>query len=125
MKYVTSILFVLTIATSCVAKADVMTVRQLKELIDEGSAGKAIAVAYVNGTVDGMVGLDFAQQNEGKRYPEFCKFRDARIKGEPLKNPAYRTEELVRAWENSGQSMDVPAADFVLAFLTAQYGCAK
>lgn len=125
MKYLIMLVLITTLIYSSLATADVMTVKQLKEMIDKGPVGKAVAVAYVNGAVDGMVGLDFLKQKERGDKPEFCKFGDAKVNKTPLRNPAYRTEDLVNAWEKDGAPMDTPAVDFVLAFLSAQYGCKK
>lgn len=119
------LVFLIALFISFAARADVMTVGQLRDMVQSGGAGELAAVAYVNGAVDGMVGLDFLHQKERGSKPEFCKFRDARLRGKPLPHPAYRTKELLAAWEKQGQSMDTPAVDFVLAFLSAQYGCAK
>lgn len=116
-----ALLFVLSAASS----AQVMTVQNLKELSEQGSEGERAAVAYVNGAVDGMVGLDFIFQKERNAKPEFCKFSEAKRSGNPIKHPAYRTKELIASWERAGYPMDTPAVDFVLAFLTAQYGCKK
>lgn len=123
LRMVSALATCLGLLLSLPSHADVMTVGQLEKLIQSGPSGEVAAVAYVNGAVDGMVGLDFLHQKERGSKPEFCRFRDARLKGRPLPHPAYRTKELVAAWKKQGKPMDTPAVDFVLAFLSGQYGC--
>jgi hypothetical protein len=45
--------------------------------------------------------------------------------GKPIRHPAYKTKELVAAWERQGYPMHTSVVDFVLAYMTQQYGCKK
>lgn len=104
-------------------RAEMMTVQDLKKFLAKGEAGELAATSYVNGVVDGMLGLDSLHQKERKTPKEFCRFYEAQKAGKPIRHPAYRTRELVNAWEKQGHPMNTLAVDFVLAFMTAQYGC--
>jgi hypothetical protein len=107
------------------AYSQLMTVQNLKELLAKGHEGEVAATAYVQGTVDGMLALDSLHQKEKALPSEFCKFKASFQKGRPETHPAYRTKELVAAWERQGLPMQTLAVDFVLAFMTAQYGCSS
>lgn len=101
-----------------------MTVGQLKDMIDQGPAGKVAAVAYVQGTVDGLLGMDSLLKKELGKKPEFCKFFEMGERGS-VEHPATKTEFLVIKWEESGQRMNTLAVDMLIMYMTAQYGCPR
>ena len=116
---------VILLAWSAVASPQLMTVRNLEELIAQGPGGEAVAVGYVQGVIDGMLGMDSLYQKEKRLPPEFCRFFDSYKKGKPERHPAYRTKELVATWKREGAPMDTIAVDMVLAHLSAQYTCKR
>ena len=105
--------------------ADLMTVKDLDDLIARGATGEVAAVSYVQGVVDGMLGIDSLHQKERHTPPEFCRFFDSYKRGKPETHPAYRTKEIVAAWKQQGAPMSTPAVDMVLAYLSAQYSCKR
>ena len=108
-----------------VATAQLMSVKHLKDFIAQGPNGELTATAYVQGVTEGILGMDSLYQKEKKLPPEFCKFYEASAQGKPIRHPAYRTKEIVAAWEKQGLPMTTPAVDMVLAFMTSQYGCKR
>src|SRR5690606_7341406 len=107
------------LATVCMlatgaASAEVMTVTQLREMLERGDQGDLAATAYMQGVMDGMIGMDALNHNQYGRPFEFCGLQDVQ---RPVRHPAYRTEELVRAWEVAGYPMEVPVVDLVLSLL--------
>jgi len=110
----------LSLIATGAASAEVMTVSQLREMLARGDQGELVATAYMQGVMDGMIGMDALNQNEYGRPLEFCELHDVQ---RPVRHPAYHTEELVTAWERSGHPMEAPVVDLVLSYFTAQYGC--
>ena len=118
-----AVILISALGGSRICQAEMMSVRQLKELFESGPQGELAAVSYVNGTIDGMLAIDSLHQKERKLPPEFCAFDQAKRTGKSIKHPAYRTREFLVAWEREGKPMDAIAVDFVLAILDSQYGC--
>lgn len=110
---------------STLCSAELMTVKHLKDFIAQGPSGELAATAYVQGVMEGMLGMDSLYQKEKKLKPEFCKFYEAQAQGRPERHPAYHTKQIVAAWEKQGLPMTTLAVDMVLAFMTAQYGCRR
>ena len=108
-----------------IANAQLMSVKHLKDFIAQGSNGELTATAYVQGVMEGMLGMDSLYQKEKKLPPEFCRFFEAYTQGKPQRHPAYRTKEIVAAWEKQGLPMTTSAVDMILAFMTSQYGCTR
>jgi hypothetical protein len=103
------------------AHAELMTVNMLKEMLQKGSIGELAATTYVQGVVDGMLGMDSVLQKEGKMPPEFCGIHGPSSSGIPIQHPAYHTRPLVSSWERQGYPMDAPAVDMVLSYMTKQF----
>jgi hypothetical protein len=104
-------------------QAEILTVNQVKTLLEDGEIGRAAAIAYIQGVTDGILAMDsLAHKETGKPY-EFCKLHEAYASGTPEKHPAYQTKRLVSAWEKNGYPMETLAVDMMLGFLTRQYGC--
>ena len=105
------------------ASAEIMSIGQVAGLMDRGAAGEVAAVSYVNGLVDGIMGME-ALHNKEKGVPfEFCKIQEAHASGTPIQHPAFETKEIIRLWKQSGQPMDTLAVDVILGYLTWKYGC--
>ena len=119
------IVFCLLISFCNISNADMFTVGQLRDLIQQGEAGETIAVSYVQGVVDGMIGLDSALHIEKGIPYDFCKFHESFKQGKPEKHPAFKTKWLVSGWEKQGFPMNKPAIDMVINYLDANYGCKK
>lgn len=102
-----------------------MSVKHLKDFIAQGPSGELTATAYVQGVMEGMLGMDSLYQKEKKLKPEFCRLYEAHAQGRPERHPAYRTKEIVAAWEKQGLPMTTTAVDMVMVFMTAQYGCRR
>jgi hypothetical protein len=116
---------ILLLVCSSFASGQLMSVKDLKDLIARGPDGELGATSYVQGVVDGMLGMDAVNQKEKKLPAEFCRFLESYKRGKPERHPAYRTKQLVTAWEKEGFSMNAPAVDMVLSFMTSQYGCKR
>ena len=111
-------------AISTQAEARLMTVGDLQSLIQKGPKGEAAAVAYVQGAVAGLLGMDSMLQKEQGTDPAFCGIADIKQKGGSIPNPAKHTKQLVASWRRQGvKPMSTSAVDMVIAYLTAQYGC--
>lgn len=105
------------------AQAEVMTIGQVKKLLNSGKTGEAAAIAYVQGITDGMLGMEALHHKEKGLPFEFCKFQEAHKLGKPILHPAYQTRKIVEAWEREKQPMSTIMVDVMLMYLTAQYGC--
>lgn len=105
------------------ASAEVMTVRQVKELMQRGKLGELAATSYAQGVFDGMLAMEYLYRKETGKAREFCGIIDAHKSGTPIRHPAYRTKELLRVWEQLGRSMDAVFTDLALNYMSAQYGC--
>lgn len=105
------------------AKADLMTVGQLKGLLDQGDIGELIVTSYIQGVIDGMLAMETMHIRDHETPQEWCRLSDAARAGKPLRHPAFRAVEMVGAWERAGQPLDVIAIDMVLSFMDANYGC--
>jgi hypothetical protein len=111
---------VLFASTPTQVSAEVMTVQQLRDLIDKGMSGEALATSYFQGVVEGMFAMDSLRKKErGAKY-DFCKIYG---NNKPIRHPAYETKRLVKLWESRGYSMSTLAPDMILMYLTRQYGC--
>lgn len=104
------------------ASTDLMTVRNLDELIQSGQAGELAATAYVQGAVDGLLAMDALLEKEDGKKPEFCGFFE-QARQSPIEHPAKKTKRLVQMWKKSGQSMDTLAVDMLIMHLTARFAC--
>lgn len=107
------------------AQAELMTVKQLKDLLGAGKAGEAAAVSYVQGVTDGMLGMESLHKKERGTPLEFCKLHEASAKGQPMQHPALQTKNIVGAWERSKQPMNTLVVDMMLMYLSAKYGCSQ
>lgn len=105
------------------ASAQLMTVGQLKEMLSKGPQGELAATAYVQGVVDGMLGMESLHNKERGTPFEFCRLHDAKKNGKQVRHPAQYTPQLVSAWEKERKTMDTLAVDMVLSFLSSQYSC--
>lgn len=104
--------------------ADLMTVKDLKVMIASGDAGKSAAIGYVQGVVEGMIGMDSLYHKEKGLPYEFCKLHPlSNPKVKTIEHPAFQTEKIVNAWENQKQPMETQAVDMILMWLTGSYGC--
>lgn len=111
-------------ASTAAAHAQTMTVGDLQSLIDKGKPGEALATAYVQGVVDGLLAMENMHRRGLIHSREFCKLKDAYTAGTPALHPAYRTVEIVQRWRQAGQPMTAIAPDMVLSLLSGpQYGC--
>jgi hypothetical protein len=108
---------------SSAANADVMTVRNLKEVLQLGPTGEVVVTSYVQGVVDGMLAIESMQARDHATPREFCKIHEAQKAGVPIQHPAYRAVEIVNRWEAEGLPLEALAVDMVLSFLDSQYGC--
>lgn len=108
------------------AQARLMTVGDLDSLIAKGSKGEVAAVAYVQGTAAGLLGMDSMLQKEQGTDPAFCGVADLKREGKSISNPAQHTKQLVDAWKRQGaRPMSTSAVDMVVAYLEGQYGCSS
>jgi hypothetical protein len=105
------------------ASGDLMTVAQVKVLLNSTEKDQAMAAAYMQGLVEGMLGLASAQAKEQKAPTEFCGFFALVKRGEKFQHPAYGINQTINAWERAGLPMQAPAADLVLSYLEGQFGC--
>ncbi len=109
---------------SPITHAELMKVQDLRGLLDLGEGGEAIVTAYVQGVIEGMVGLDSLRKKERNSPYDFCKMHADLGKGQPAQeHPASKARFLVITWEKNGYPMDTLAVDMVLAFMTQKYGC--
>lgn len=114
------------VAVSTQAQARLMTVGDLQNLIDKGPKGEAAAVAFVQGTVEGLLGMDSMLQKEQDTDPAFCGVADLKAEGRSMPRVASHTKQLVAAWKQQGvKPMSTPAVDMVVAYLEGQYGCGR
>ena len=111
--------FVLLLCCATPAAAEMMTVQHLKDMIAKGGDGEAAAVGYIQGVVDGMLGMDALHQKERGTPREFCGFGGANAP----RHPAYYTKQLVVAWEQQQRAMNTLAVDMALAYLSARHAC--
>ena len=103
------------------SNAEQMTVDQMKLMLDEkGKLGELGATSYVHGVVDGLIAMESMRRNGSIRPKEFCRVFDA---GAPAEHPAFRTREIVMAWQKAGKPMSTSAVDVVLSFMSGEYGC--
>nr|WP_156889298.1 hypothetical protein [Halomonas sp. 1513] len=105
------------------ATAELMSVKDVKDFFSQGDQGRTIGVSYSQGVFDGLISMEGARRHEGKDGEEFCGLFDAYERGEPVRHPAYRTEELIDAWEQHGRDMEAAFGDLALSYLSGQYGC--
>jgi hypothetical protein len=110
-------------AISIAATDDVMTVAQVKVLLNSTEKNQAMATAYMQGLVEGMLGLASAQAKEQEAPKEFCGFFALVEQGEKVRHPAHGINQTINAWERAGFPMQAPAVDLVLSYLEGQYGC--
>lgn len=111
------------IVFSSSVNAEILTVRQIKELIQKGGSGEQVAAVYADGVVAGLLALASTQRMESGVLSEFCDFFEAADEGRPLPNPALNVKALVSAWERQGRDMDVVFAELMMNYMSAQYGC--
>ncbi|HZH08938.1 MAG TPA: hypothetical protein VEZ24_01065 [Microvirga sp.] len=102
-----------------------MTINQVKELLGKGQLGELAATSYSQGVFDGLLAMEYLRRAETGEAREFCGIIDAERTGQPVNHPAFRTRELVLAWEKQGRSMAVGFPDLALNYLSAQYGCSN
>lgn len=121
-KVVASLIFGLC-AMSLSAKADMMTVEQLKKLLAQGKPGEALATSYVQGVADGMLAMETMRRKSLLRSKEFCQFYEQQEAGHPLPHPAFYTRQIVERWEAAKRPMNTIAVDMVLSYLSGSYGC--
>lgn len=82
-----------------------------------------MGTSYSQGVFDGLISMEAARRHEGKGGDELCGIFEAYEQGESIRHPAYRTEELIEAWESHGRDMGAPFGDLALSYLSGQYGC--
>lgn len=117
-RLLTTILFISFTAQT--SYAEIMTVEQLRNMISkQGQVGEVAATSYFQGVVEGMMAMEAMRRNGLMRDKEFCKLFDA----VNTQHPAYRTKQVIAAWEREGKPMETIAPDMVLSFLSSQYGC--
>lgn len=105
------------------ASAELMSVSDIKGFFAQGDQGRTIGVSYSQGVFDGLISMEGARRHEGRGGDEFCGLFDAYERGEQVRHPAYRTEELIDAWEQHGRDMEAAFGDLALSHLSGQYGC--
>lgn len=115
----------LALAPLSSAHADVMTVRQVRDLFAKGQLGELAATSYAQGVYDGLITMETLRRSETGEQREFCGLYAAYKSGRPVEHPAARTRELLDTWEKQGRSLDVVFGDLALNYLSAQYGCPK
>lgn len=120
-----NILLLAGLLTVLPAQAELMTMRQLKDMLGASKAGEAAAVSYVQGVTDGMLGIESLHNKEHRTPLEFCKLHEASAKGQPMQHPALQTRNIVAAWERSKKPMDTLVVDVMLMYLSAKYGCSN
>ena len=106
-------------------QAEVMNVEQVKELLKRGELGEISAIAYVQGVMDGMIAMEYLNRSKSTPSQEFCKLIDANAAGRPIQHPAFKTKEIVAAWEREGRPMTTIIPDVVLSYFDKQFGCPK
>lgn len=108
------------------ASAQLMTVKDLDDMVTRGGKpGEVAAVAYVQGVMDGMIGMDSLHQKEQHTPPEFCRFSESYKHGKPELHPAFRAKEIISAWKQDGYPMNTLAVDMILTYLSSEYGCKR
>jgi hypothetical protein len=119
-----SILLALLLSAAAItAQAQLMTIQQLKDLLQRGTLGELGATSYVQGVVDGMLAMETMRRNGSIRPREFCKLMDAIDAKQKIGHPSSETKQVVEAWERTGKPMDTIAVDVVLSYLSGRYGC--
>ena len=108
---------------SPISSAEILTVKNIKDLIHKGEAGEQIAAVYADGVTAGLISMASLQRTETGVLTEFCGYFDAHEKGRPLPNPALHVKALVSAWERKGRNMDDLFVDLMINYMSAQYGC--
>ena len=117
------IILLLSVVCSTSVYAELMTVKDIKEMLQDGDRGELSAISYVQGIVDGMLGMDTLHHKEKQIPYEFCKLHAAYVNGVPERHPAFQTKKLVAAWEKQGYPMSALMVDMILTYMTDQYGC--
>ena len=102
----------LLLVTTCgLSHADVITVQQVKDLLEKGEIGELSATSYSQGVFDGLIAMEYLKRTETGEAKEFCILIDAAKAGHPV----------VR----QGRKMDAVFSDLALNFLSKNYGCRK
>ena len=116
-----------TLATALCSSAygDILTVQQVKELMNKEQIGELAATSYAQGVFDGLITMEYLHRKETGEKKEFCGLIDAYDQGRPIEHPASHRKELIAAWQRQGLSMDVVFADLAINYLSGQYGCNK
>ena len=107
------------------AQGEVLTVQQVKQLLQSGQQGEVAAIAYVQGVMDGMLAMEHLNRSKSMPSREFCKLIEAEASGRPLPHPAFKTKEIIAAWEREGRPTKTIIPEVVLSYFDAQFGCAK
>ncbi|GHE22833.1 hypothetical protein [Halomonas urumqiensis] len=116
-------LTIIAILISFDSSAEMMTVQEVKDYYHGGMSEELIATSYSQGVFDGMIAMEGARRNEGKGGNEFCDLFEREQNDNPIRHPAYRTEQLIEDWQEGGYPMDAPFADLAISYLSGQYGC--
>lgn len=107
------------------AQAEIMSVQQVRDLLNNGKTGELAATAYAQGVFDGLIAMEYLRRTETGEAKEFCKLIDAYKLGTPIQHPAFMTKALVAAWEKQGRSMSTGFPDLAINYLSGTYGCPK
>jgi hypothetical protein len=107
------------------AQGEVLNVQQVKKLLESGQQGEVAAIAYVQGVMDGMLAMEHLNRTKSMSSREFCKLIDAEVSGRPLPHPAFKTKEIIAAWEREGRPTTTIIPEVVLSYFDKQFGCAE
>jgi hypothetical protein len=102
--------------------ADGMRMRDMRSMLDNGPIGEAAATAYMQGAVDAAIMMEMNRRSGVLQPREFCGLVDQPT-GNRVAHPAFKTRELVLAWEKTGRDMAAHATNFVFNYLSGSYGC--
>jgi hypothetical protein len=101
-----------------------MSVEQLRQMMERDKLGELAATSYFQGAVEALLIMEGLREKGALKPREFCKVTEAHATGRPMAHPAFRAREAIKGWQSEGRPMNTNAADMVFAFMAGRnYGC--